>query len=116
MLHSVQVVFYRLLRETKAIRNFLVGQTFGDQWDQLLFAARQPHPLVHACGRKRGCLPLKIVEKQRAKRARAHRLARLHRPHPFHDVLRRSAFRKVSTDSCPHALQKLGLFPRNANQ
>ena len=33
MLHSVEVVFYRLLRETKAICNFLVGEPFGDQWD-----------------------------------------------------------------------------------
>src|SRR6267142_4291862 len=40
MLHSVEMVFYRLLRKAKAIRDFLVGEPFGDQRDQLLFSAR----------------------------------------------------------------------------
>src|SRR6266850_7902722 len=33
MLHSVEVIFHRLLRETKAICDFLVSQTFRDERD-----------------------------------------------------------------------------------
>jgi hypothetical protein len=38
VLHAVQVILDGLFRETEVIGDFLVGEAFGDQRDELLFA------------------------------------------------------------------------------
>ncbi len=42
MLHSVQMILYRLLRQAELVRNFLVRQPLRDQGNDLLLAPRQP--------------------------------------------------------------------------
>src|SRR5882762_10121532 len=40
LLHSIQMVFHRLLRPTEPIGDLLVREPLGYRWDQLLFSPR----------------------------------------------------------------------------
>jgi hypothetical protein len=88
VLHSIETVFHRLLRETEAIRDFLAGKPFGNQQDQLLFSTLQSQPLVYAGRRKRSRFSFHVPEQRGAKRAGTDCFATLQRSHAFRNVLR----------------------------
>jgi hypothetical protein len=47
------MILHRLFGEAKTVGDFLVGETLGDQRDQLLLAPRQSQTLIHARRGKR---------------------------------------------------------------
>lgn len=42
LLHPVEVIFDRLLRKEEVVGYLFIRKPLGDQWDDLLFAPREP--------------------------------------------------------------------------
>ena len=62
LLHAVQMVFHGLFGEAKTIGNFFVGEPFGDERNELLFAAGQAEPPVNTRGREGSGFALEVAE------------------------------------------------------
>jgi hypothetical protein len=48
VLHAVQIILYRLLRQVKMIADLFVGHALRDQGDELLLPPRESNPLSYA--------------------------------------------------------------------
>src|SRR6266436_2738848 len=106
VLHSAQMILYRLFRQAKLVRNFHVRQALRNQRNDLLLAPRQAQPRVDGRRVYQGRLALEEPEQQCAQQARTLRLARMHRLHSLQHVLCRGIPRQVPSDSRSHILKK----------
>ena len=61
LLPAVQVVLHRLLGKAEVTGDFIVGEAFGDERDELLLAAGQPQAQVHAGRWEAGGFALEVV-------------------------------------------------------
>ena len=94
LLHAVQVVLRRLFGKAEVIGDFLVGEAFGDERDELLLAAGQPQAQVHAGRWEAGGFALDVAEQHRTERAGTNGFAGVDGAHGLHDVLRGSVARR----------------------
>src|SRR5260370_40976930 len=95
------------------VGDFLVGQAFGDERNELLLAAAQAQaPAVAAAG-KRGRIALEVAGQDGAKRARANGFAGMNGPDAPQKFLRGSNPPQVTVYPPAHKLPKiaLGLVP-----
>src|ERR1700731_2793396 len=106
------MILHRLLRQTKAICNFLVREPLRDQRNQLLLAPRQTQLLPHRSRRQTGRLTLEIIEQQAAKRVRTRCFPGMHRFQRFPHIFNGGSHQQITPDPSAHILQKLPLRTR----
>src|SRR5216683_3282925 len=88
------------------VGDFLVGQAFGDERNELLLAAAQAQaPAVAAAGKRRR-IALEVAEQDGAKRARANGFAGMHGLHALENFVCGSIAQQVTVDPRAHTLQK----------
>lgn len=116
LLHAVEVILHSLLGEAKTIGDFLVGEAFGDQWDELLFAAREAETLVNTGGREARGFVLDVAEQRRAERPGTNRFSRVDGLYGAHNVFGGSVTREVPANAGTNTLQEVGLVARRVDQ
>ncbi len=116
VLHAIKMIFDRLFRQAKMIRNLFIRESLRDQRNNLLLTPRQSKPLRRASERHSRFRVLKKSKQGRAKLTGTNRFPRVYVFDSLRQFIGRCIPPQITADSGPNILQEFAVFLRRSDQ